>query len=52
MKRAVAVALSFSSAAPALAQRAPVLQQVGLPHAYYWREMYVPQVTRDRKSVV
>jgi len=27
------------------AQRAPVLQQVALPHAYYWREMYVPQAT-------
>ena len=27
------------------AQRAPVLKQVDLPHAYYWREMYVPQVT-------
>jgi TolB protein len=29
----------------ALAQRAPVLKQVAVPHAYYWREMYVPQVT-------
>ena len=28
-----------------LAQRAPVLKQVAVPHAYYWREMYVPQVT-------
>lgn len=28
-----------------LAQRAPVLQQVDVPHPYYWREMYVPQVT-------
>src|SRR5437899_592115 len=51
MKRAVAVALSFSSAAPAPAQRAPVLQQVGLPHAYYWREMYVPQVTSGPSAV-
>ena len=32
-------------AAPLHAQRAPVLQQVDLPHSYYWREMYVPQVT-------
>lgn len=30
---------------PIQAQRAPVLKQVDLPHAYYWREMYVPQVT-------
>jgi len=32
-------------AAPLQAQRAPVLRQVDLPHAYYWREMYVPQAT-------
>ena len=33
------------AAPPALAQREPVLKQVDLPHPYYWREMYVPQVT-------
>ena len=33
------------------AQRAPVLPQVDLPHAYYWREMYVPQVTSGPSSV-
>src|SRR6266704_4928469 len=32
------------------AQRAPVLKQVDLPHAYYWREMYVPQVTSGPSS--
>ena len=32
------------------AQRAPVLQQVDLPHAYYWREMYVPQATSGPSS--
>jgi TolB protein len=37
------VALSF--AAPAEAQREPVLKQVKLPHNYYYREMYLPQVT-------
>jgi len=37
-------------AAPLQAQRAPVLQQVALPHAYYWREMYVPQVTSGPSS--
>ena len=25
--------------------REPVLKQIRLPHAYYYREMYVPQVT-------
>src|SRR5205823_10094067 len=29
----------------AAAQREPVLKQVIVPHAYYWREMYVPQAT-------
>ncbi|HEX4565571.1 MAG TPA: hypothetical protein VH138_03025, partial [Vicinamibacterales bacterium] len=32
------------------AQRAPVLKQVDLPHAYYWREMYVPQATSGPSS--
>ncbi|HEV2670064.1 MAG TPA: CehA/McbA family metallohydrolase [Gemmatimonadales bacterium] len=32
------------------AQRQGVLQQVDLPHAYYWREMYVPQVTSGPSS--
>ncbi len=32
-------------ATPLVAQRDTVLRQVHLPHAYYWLEMYVPQVT-------
>jgi len=32
-------------AAPALAEREPVLKQVDLPHSYYWRELYLPQLT-------
>ena len=31
--------------APAQAQRAPVLRQIKVPHAYYFREMLLPQVT-------
>ncbi len=27
------------------ALREPVLKQVQLPHSYYWREMYIPQLT-------
>jgi dipeptidyl aminopeptidase/acylaminoacyl peptidase len=30
---------------PARAQRAPVLQQVKVRHPYYFREMFIPQVT-------
>src|SRR5205809_5449483 len=50
MKRVVAVALSCCGVAPSFAQRQPVLQQVALPHAYYWREMYVPQTTSGPSS--
>ena len=32
------------------AQREGVLRQVSLPHPYYWREMYVPQVTSGPSS--
>src|SRR5881392_280639 len=27
------------------AGREPVLEQVDLPHSYYWRELYLPQLT-------
>jgi len=37
-------------AAPLQAQREGVLKQVDLPHAYYWREMYVPQATSGPSS--
>ena len=30
---------------PLVAQRDPVLKQVALPHRYYYREMYLPQLT-------
>jgi TolB protein len=32
-------------------QREPVLNQVRVPHPYYWREMYVPQVTSGPSAV-
>ena len=31
--------------ASALARRKPVLPQIDLPHSYYYREMYLPQLT-------
>ncbi|MGH9576404.1 MAG: hypothetical protein ACRD3R_03120, partial [Terriglobales bacterium] len=49
------------SAAPLAGQREAVLPQVAQPHSYYWREMYLPQLTtgpgsvawtRDSQSVV
>jgi TolB protein len=36
---------------PAGAQRLPVLQQIDLPHPYYYREMYLPQLTSGPSSV-
>ena len=44
--------LTFVSAAAAQqSQREPVLSQVKVPHAYYWREMYVPQATSGPSAV-
>ena len=34
-----------------LAQREPVLKQIDLPHSYYFREMYLPQLTTGPSSV-
>jgi hypothetical protein len=40
-----ALAALMCLAAPALAQRETVLKQIKVPHNYYYREMYLPQVT-------
>ena len=36
---------------PVAAQRAPVLQQIKVRHPYYYREMFIPQVTSGPSSV-
>src|SRR2546422_9388277 len=52
MDRGCAVALLAALLGASLsAQRQPVLKQVDVPHAYYWREMYVPQVTSGPSAV-
>jgi WD40 repeat protein len=43
--------LFLLASSPALAQREPVLKQIKLPHNYYYREMYLPQVTSGPSSV-
>ncbi len=43
--RAQLIALLLWCAAAAGAGREPVLRQVDLPHNYYWRELYLPQLT-------
>ena len=35
---------------PVFAQRRPVLPQIDLPHPYYYREMYLPQLTSGPSS--
>ena len=37
--------------APGAAQRRPVLPQIDLPHPYYFRELYLPQLTSGPSSV-
>ena len=37
--------------AAAHAQRQPVLKQIDLPHPYYYREMYLPQLTSGPSSL-
>jgi len=36
---------------PLIAQRDPVLKQIDLPHRYYYREMYLPQLTTGPNAV-
>ncbi len=41
----------LAAVAPLSAQRKPVLPQIDLPHPYYFREMYLPQLTSGPSSV-
>jgi hypothetical protein len=45
------LALLLSLAGAAQAEREPVLKQIDLPHSYYWRELYLPQLTTGPSSV-
>jgi hypothetical protein len=42
--------LPVAWAAPVDAAREPVLKQVDVPHSYYWRELYLPQLTTGPSS--
>jgi TolB protein len=48
---AFAVLLVAVAAGAAEAQRKPVLPQIDLPHPYYYREMYLPQLTSGPSAV-
>lgn len=43
--------IALLAAAIAAAERAPVLNQIEVPHDYYFREMYLPQLTTGPSSV-
>jgi Tol biopolymer transport system component len=45
------VLVIIAAGLPLSAEREPVLKQIDLPHAYYYREMYVPQLTTGPSSV-
>jgi Tol biopolymer transport system component len=45
------IAALLGLAGAAEAGREPVLKQVDLPHSYYWRELYIPQLTTGPSSV-
>ncbi len=44
------LAILILTALPLIAQREPVLKQIDLPHRYYYREMYLPQLTTGPNS--
>lgn len=44
-RRLVVLAVLLTCAGTAQAARESVLKQVDLPHNYYWRELYIPQLT-------
>ncbi|MFO1402160.1 MAG: hypothetical protein U1F30_13295 [Steroidobacteraceae bacterium] len=48
---ALAALAALSAADAARADRQPVLPQVDLPHSYYWRELYLPQLTTGPSSL-
>jgi Tol biopolymer transport system component len=54
MKRiwGAALALGWAASSVCMAERAPVLGQIDLPHPYYYREMYLPQLTGGPSSLV
>ena len=45
MRRTLLALLALGFAAPLSAQREAVLKQIDVPHPYYFREMYLPQLT-------
>jgi len=51
IRTAAGAALALAVTAAACAEREPVLKQIDLPHSYYYREMYLPQLTGSPSSL-
>jgi Tol biopolymer transport system component len=51
LKLSCALLLAGVVSSVALAERLPVLKQIDLPHPYYFREMYLPQLTSGPSSL-
>src|ERR1700758_2772059 len=51
MTRALFLLAATLASAVAMAERQPVLGQIELPHPWYYREMYVPQLTSGPSSL-
>ena len=50
MRSLALLSAALVMASPAVAAREPVLKQIDLPHSYYWRELYLPQLTTGPSS--
>lgn len=50
MRLVITILLAVLLALPATAEREPVLKQINVPHNYYFREMYLPQVSSGPQS--
>jgi len=51
MRKVLFAALLLGVTGSVDAAREPVLKQVDLPHSYYWRELYIPQLTTGPSSL-
>jgi len=51
MRKALLALAVLAVAASGRAEREPVLKQIDLPHPYYYREMYLPQLTSGPSAV-
>lgn len=50
LQKSLSLVLVLTGSLPLAAQRDPVLKQIDLPHSYYYREMYLPQLTTGPSS--